>query len=163
MGQSMFLDNLRDHYPDFPQNTRILCVDHGSKTLGLAMSDPAQGVATPYKTLPRRKMKQDVVAFQMVIQDYQIGALLFGYPLDQHGQPGPRAQSVRDYARALSEQLPDQPIALWDERLSTAAVDKFMINTVDMSRTKRKQNVDKLAAQFILQGALDFLTRERSL
>lgn len=158
----MFLENLRDHYQDFPTQARILCVDHGAKTLGLAMSDAAQGVATPYKTLPRRKMKQDVVDFKEVIADYQIGAILFGYPLDKYGQPGPRAQSVRDYARALGDQLPDQMIALWDERLSTAAVDKFMINIVDMSRTKRKQNVDKLAAQFILQGALDFLSMVRS-
>lgn len=152
----MFLGHLRENRENFPTNTRILCVDHGEKTLGLAMSNDAQTIATPYKTLPRTKMKQDVVAFRSVMDDYAIGALLFGYPLDQRGKPGLRAQSVADYARALADQL-QCPTALWDERLSTAAVDRFMIETVDMSRTKRKQNIDKLAAQFILQGALDFM------
>lgn len=151
------MGHLRESLEKFPTTGRILCVDHGEKTLGLAVGDRLQGVATPLVTLKRTKMKQDVIALRPILDDYDVQALIFGYPLDQHGQPGKRAQSVTDYAKALAEQL-SLPIALWDERFSTSAVDKFMINTVDMSRTKRKQNVDKLAAQFILQGALDFLT-----
>ena len=152
----MFLGHLRESREKFPSSGRILCVDHGEKTLGLAVSDAGQGVATPLLTLRRTKMKQDIQALQPILNDYAVRALIFGYPLDQNGNPGKRAQSVSDYARALADQL-TLPICLWDERFSTAAVDRFMVETVDMSRTKRKQNVDKLAAQFILQGALDYL------
>ena len=153
----MFYGLLRENADELPTDVRLLGLDHGTKTIGLSLSDSGQSIATPLKTIPRAKMSADIKLIQEVMNEFEIGALVFGYPLDLRGEEGPRAQSVRDYASELARQLKTKPVFLWDERLSTAAVDRFMIDTVDMSRTKRKQNVDKLAAHFILQGALDFL------
>lgn len=136
-------------------------MDLGARTIGLAVSDSGQGIATPLKTVRRSKFTRDIEELKIVIDDYEIGGYVLGYPLNMDGSEGSRCQAVRHFA----EELMNYPrivgavpwIALWDERLSTVSVEDFLVETVDMSRTKRKQVVDKLAAQHILQGALDFI------
>ncbi len=144
-----------------PENVRLLGMDIGEKTIGLALSDPGQGIATPFKTIDRKKFTVDIQALKPIIADYAIGGYLLGYPVNMDGSEGPRCQSVRHFGEEMTshpEVFGQDPwIALWDERLSTVSVDRFLVESVDMSRTKRKQVVDKLAAQHILQGALDFM------
>ncbi len=151
---------LKDILATRPKNVRLLGMDLGSKTIGLALSDSAQSIATPFKTIQRTKFTKDIEELRPVIRDYEIGGYVLGFPLNMDGSEGPRCDSVRSFAQEM-ENYPQifgtKPwIALWDERLSTAAVEDFLVETVDMSRTKRKQVVDKLAAHLILQGALDF-------
>lgn len=144
-----------------PRAMRLLGLDLGEKTIGLALSDPMQRIATPYRTIDRRKFTLDIKDMATTIREYNIGGYILGYPVNMDGTEGPRCQSIRHFADEMANHPDifgaDPWIALWDERLSTASVDKFLINSVDMSRSRRKDNVDKLAAQFILQGALDFI------
>ena len=144
-----------------PDKTRLLGMDIGTKTIGLALSDPGQSIATPFKLIERTKFTKDIEFLRPIIKDYDIGGYVLGYPYNMDGSEGPRCQSVRHFAQEMENHpqiFGTNPwIALWDERLSTAAVEDFLVETVDMSRTKRKQVVDKLAAQHILQGALDFM------
>ena len=132
---------------------RILGLDVGSKTIGLALSDPALGLATPLSTIRRTKLAADTQALLGVIGEFQVGALVVGLPINMDGSEGPRCQSVRQFVANI-EQAVDLPVTLWDERLSTAAVTRELI-AADVSRKRRSQVVDKLAASFILQGALD--------
>lgn len=138
-------------------------MDLGTKTIGLAVSDSGQGIATPLKTIQRTKFTRDLETLKTVIDDYEIGGFVLGYPLNMDGSEGPRCEATRHFAQEMQNYPQivgtDPWIALWDERLSTVSVEDFLVNTVDMSRTKRKQVVDKLAAQHILQGALDFMVR----
>lgn len=143
------LDDLR--HLDGP----LLGLDPGTKTLGLAVSDATRLIATPVKTIARSKFTQDAKALQHIYDERSACALIVGYPLNMDGSHGPRTQSVRDFCTNLLK-LRDIPIYLWDERLSTLAVTRTMIDA-DMSRKKRKTNVDKLAASYILQGVLDRL------
>ncbi len=152
---------LKDIIDRRPMETRLLGLDLGAKTIGLAVSDAAQAIATPLKTINRTKFSRDIGDLAAVIRDYEIGGYVLGLPLNMDGSAGPRCDAVRSFADEL-ENYPqivgtDPWIALWDERLSTVSVEDFLIESVDMSRTKRKQVVDKLAAQHILQGALDFI------
>lgn len=149
---------LQEMLHDFPKEGRLLGVDPGTKTLGLALSTPDRSFATPYKTLHRTKYSQDVVLLREVVDEYGIVAVIMGYPLNMDGSEGGRAQSVRDLSNQLSKDL-NLPVALQDERLSTASVDNFLINSLDKSRKKRKQVVDALAAQVILDDALRLLNK----
>lgn len=153
---------LKEILADRPKNSRLLGLDIGTRTIGLAICDPGQSIATPLKLIERTKFTKDIEQLKPVIKDYDIGGYVLGYPYNMDGSEGPRCQAIRHFAQEM-ENYPQifgtNPwIALWDERLSTAAVDDFLVETVDMSRTKRKQVVDKLAAQYILQGALDFMS-----
>jgi len=152
---------LKDIIDTKPGNVRLLALDIGTKTIGLALSDSACMIATPLKTIARTKFTRDILELKPVIDDYQIGGFILGYPLNMDGTQGPRCQAVRHFAQELAahpEIVGTDPwIAFWDERLSTASVEDFLVEVVDMSRTKRKQVIDKLAAQHILQGALDFI------
>lgn len=144
-----------------PRDKRLLGMDLGDKTIGLAVSDHAQSIATPLVTLPRKKFAQDVKELERIVKDYDIGGYIMGWPVNMDGTTGPRCDVTRSYADEMTKYpqiLGTDPwIALWDERLSTASVEDFLVESVDMSRTKRKQVIDKLAAQHILQGALDFM------
>jgi len=133
---------------------RLLCLDIGSKTIGLALSDISITIATPMTTIWRKKFSQDVQQLQKLIEQEKIGGLILGLPIKMDGTKGPRCQSVYDFARNIEEHI-DIPIAFWDERLSTAAVERILIKEADMSRRKRSQVVDKMAAAYILQSALD--------
>lgn len=133
----------------------LLGLDPGTKTLGLAISDRTRLIATPLTTIRRKKFTPDATQLLQYYQDNDASALIVGLPLNMDGSAGPRVQSVRDFCTNLLR-LSDIPVFLWDERLSTAAVTRDMISA-DMSRTKRAQHVDQLAASYILQGVLDRL------
>lgn len=134
---------------------RLLGLDLGMKTIGLALSDVNRGIATPMKTIRRTKFTKDAEALLAVCAEQNVGGLVIGLPVNMDGSEGPRAQATRAFARNL-RQLTDLPIAFWDERLSTAAAERAMIEA-DMSRAKRAQKIDAAAAGIILQGALDRL------
>lgn len=152
---------LRDIIDSCPKNARLLGLDIGERTIGVALSDSGHSIATPLKLIERTKFTKDILELKKIIQDYGVRGYVLGYPVNMDGMEGPRCESIKHFAQEMGNHpdiFGDNPwIALWDERLSTVSVNKFLIEERDMSRTKRKQNVDKLAAQFILQGALDFI------
>ncbi len=139
-----------------PANQRLLGLDLGSKTIGLAISDSGLAVASPLETFRRKKFTADAEALIALIAERGIGGLVLGLPKNMDGSEGPRAQSTRQFAANLLEKI-DIPIALWDERLSTAAVERVLIDEADMTRKRRGEVIDKMAAGVILQGFLDFL------
>jgi putative Holliday junction resolvase len=138
---------------------RLLGLDLGEKTIGLALSDTLQTVATPLRTLPRGKFSKDAVILQLLIAEHGIGALVVGWPLNMDGSAGPSAQSAQAFARNFANQS-DRPLVLVDERLSTAAVTRTLLEA-DASRRRRREVVDKMAAAYVLQGALDRLSQLR--
>ncbi|MCA0434388.1 MAG: Holliday junction resolvase RuvX [Proteobacteria bacterium] len=134
---------------------RLLGLDLGTKTIGLATSDLTRQIATPRETILRKKFTLDAQALIAFAQKENIGLLVLGLPLNMNGSEGPRAQATRAFARNLAKLTP-LPLIYWDERLSTAAVERTMLEA-DLSRAKRSENVDKLAAAYILQSLLDAL------
>ncbi len=133
---------------------RLLGLDIGSKTIGLALSDVLLMLATPAKTIKRTKFTPDAEQLVALIAEQNVGGLVLGLPVQMDGEEGPACQSVRQFAENLLG-LIDIPIAFWDERLSTNAVERVLINEVDMTRKRRAEVIDKMAAAYILQGALD--------
>ena len=138
-------------------NRRLMGLDVGSKTVGLALSDPTQTVATPLQTLRRTKFLRDAEVLRRIAEEHEVGGLVIGLPVSMDGTEGPRCQSVRQFAINLFQVL-ELPTAFWDERLSTAAVQRMLIAEADMSRRRRGEVVDKAAAAYILQGALDAIS-----
>ncbi|NKB20611.1 MAG: Holliday junction resolvase RuvX [Alphaproteobacteria bacterium] len=138
-----------------PPNRRLLGLDIGEKTVGLGLSDISRTVATPMETLILKKFSKTAVQLLDICVEHEVAALIIGLPVNMDGTEGPRCQSVRQFARNLEAHF-DMEMGFWDERLSTVAVTKTMIEA-DMSRAKRAENVDKMAAAYILQGALDFM------
>lgn len=146
---------IEDLAPRLPIEARLLGLDVGTKTIGMALSDVTRSVATPYETIRRTKFTEDAKTILEVIETNQVGALVIGLPLNMDGSEGPRAQSIRAFARNLAA-LVDVPMVFWDERLSTAAVERHLIEA-NASRKRRAQVIDRMAAAYILQGALDRL------
>ena len=136
---------------------RLLGLDVGTKTIGVALSDSGRAIASPHSTIRRRKFAQDAEALAEIIAANDVGGAIVGLPINMNGSEGPRCQSTRQFAKHLSARLA-LPILLWDERLSTAAVTRTLLDA-DMSRKRRAEVVDKMAAAYILQGALDALGR----
>jgi putative Holliday junction resolvase len=136
------------------KGTRLLGLDLGDKTIGLALSDPGLTVASPIDTIRRGKFTRDAEALIRTIRDRGVGGLVIGLPVNMDGTEGPRCQSTRQFAANLLTKI-DIPIAFWDERLSTAAIERLLTDEADMTRARRAQVVDKMAAAYILQGALD--------
>ncbi len=136
---------------------RLIGLDLGTKTIGVALSDTRFTVATPMVVLKKAKLKEDVAALRAIIDEHGVGGIVLGLPKNMDNSEGPRAQSTRAFARNIEERL-GLPILLWDERLSTAAVTRTLIEA-DASRKRRAEVVDKMAAAYILQGALDRLGR----
>ncbi len=132
---------------------RLLGLDLGSKTIGLALSDVGRVIATPLLTIAHTKFTQDVKTLFQIIDREGVGGLVIGLPVSMDGTEGPRCQSVRQFAANLLA-LRDLPVAFWDERWSTAAVTRTLLEA-DTSRRRRAEVVDKMAAAYILQGALD--------
>ena len=157
----MTIGLIKDIVKKMPQGQSLLGIDVGKKTLGLAVSGGS--VATPLKTLNRTKFTNDIKDLAKIVREYEIGGFVLGLPLNMDGSEGPRCQSVRDFALELArypEVVGAKPwIALWDERLSTVSVENFVDESVGINRSKAKERgiTDKLAAQLILQGALDYL------
>ena len=134
---------------------RLAGLDLGAKTIGIALSDPGLRIATPLHTIRRTKFAADAAALLALCGREAVGGLVLGLPVNMNGTEGPRAQATRAFLRHLAP-LTDLPIVLWDERLSTAAAERAMIEA-DLSRKKRAEKIDAAAAAFILQGALDRL------
>jgi putative Holliday junction resolvase len=153
----MLLDDPRLLREAVPQGSRLLGLDVGTKTIGTALSDTRLVIASPLETIRRRRFQGDVAALFALMDRHGVGGLVIGLPLTMAGGDGPRTQSVRQFARNLLA-LRDMPIALWDERLSTAAVTREMI-AADLTRQRRAQIVDRVAAAYILQGCLDAIGR----
>ena len=135
------------------ESMRLLGVDLGSKTIGLAVSDPSLKIASPITTLKRSKLSSNALEFSNIIKDYQIGGIIVGLPINMDGTEGSRVQATRDWSLDLTRIL-GVPVAFWDERLSTVAVERMMLEA-DMTRNKRAAKIDQAAAAYILQGALD--------
>jgi putative Holliday junction resolvase len=146
---------------DLPQRlapeARLLGLDVGTKTIGMALSDVTRSVATPYHTLRRTKFTGDVLEIAAAIEENGVGAVVIGLPINLDGSEGRRAQSTRAFARNLASRI-KVPILLWDERFSTAAVERHLIEA-GASRKRRAEVIDRMAAAYILQGALDRLNR----
>lgn len=140
---------------DLPRDGRLLGFDLGEKTIGLALSDVHRQIATPLETLRRGKFSGDALRIGDIAKLHNIVGFVFGMPFNMDGSEGPRAQATRAFARNLAMRLP-LPIAFWDERMSTMAVERMLIDA-DASRARRRKLVDKLAAAYILQAALDRL------
>lgn len=138
-----------------PDRGKIMGLDLGTKTIGVAISDGMRYSATPLETIKRSKFTQDAERIIELIRENQVVAVILGLPLNMDGSEGPRVQSTRAFARNLAPRI-SLPIAFWDERLSTSAVTRMMIEA-DLRRDRRAEVVDKLAASYILQGALDRL------
>lgn len=136
---------------------RLLGFDLGSKTIGLAIGDSGLTIASPLETIRRKKSHIDFARLEEIIAERDVGGLVIGLPVNMDGSEGKRCEETRKFGADLAARF-DLPIIFWDERLSTAAVERAMIDA-DLSRGKRAKVVDKLAAAYILQGALDFLSR----
>jgi len=153
----MILDALDEMRRQMTPGSRLLAIDAGEKTLGLAISDSALKLASALETIRRTKFRADAARLQAICAARNVGGLVIGLPVNMDGSEGPRCQSVRQLAQNLVERDFAQPIAFWDERLSTSAVERFLVEEADLSRRRRAQVVDKMAAAYILQGALDYL------
>jgi putative Holliday junction resolvase len=149
---------------DLPQilakGQRVLGLDVGTKTIGLALSDTLLMVATPLRTIRRTRFKADAAEVLREVDAHGVGALAIGLPIALDGRESPRSQSVRQFARNLLE-IRDLPMVFWDERLSTAAVERTMIEA-DLTRRRRSEIIDRTAAAYILQGLLDRLAHGRA-
>ena len=148
-------NNIRSLVNVLPQGKKLLGIDLGTKTIGLAVSDLSLNIASPIKTLNRSKLKKNLPEIAFIASEHGIGGIIVGMPINMDGTVSARAQATKDWAFALVELL-FVPIAFWDERLSTAAVEKAMIKA-DLSRKRRAKRIDSAAATYILQGALDFI------
>lgn len=150
----MALFNITHLRAQIPPGQRLIGLDPGAKTIGVALSDVSLLLASPYSLLRRGKLSQASAELKAIARREGASGLVVGWPLSMDGSMGPAAQAVRDWARALSD-MTGLPTALWDERLSSAAVNRFLVAEADMTRRKRAAVVDQMAAAYILQAALD--------
>ena len=153
----MPLCNPADLKPLLHKGERLLGLDVGTKTIGMALSDTTLMVATPFDTIRRSRFRDDVQRLLEIVAKHGVGGFVIGLPLALSGGDSPRTQGVRQFARNLLAHR-DLPIVLWDERLSTAAVEREMI-AADLTRKRRAEIIDRAAAAYILQGFLDRLSR----
>jgi len=142
-----------------PPGARVLGLDVGAKTIGLALSDFRLHIASPLGTIRRARFREDMAALGALIAERSVGGLLVGLPLRLDGKDGPRTQSVRQFAKNVVAAR-EVPLTFWDERLSTLAVERDMV-AADLTRRRRAAIVDRVAAAYILQGYLDWLNRQR--
>jgi putative holliday junction resolvase len=150
----MPLFNLRDLRTSLARDRRLIGLDPGSRTIGVALSDVGLSLASPYGSLKRGKLRDSAAEVVAIARKEGAGGLVVGLPLSMDGTVGPAAQAARDWAVALSEAT-GLPTAMYDERLSSAAVNRFLIDQADLSRRKRAEAVDRMAAAWMLQAALD--------
>jgi putative Holliday junction resolvase len=158
----MLLRNISELPALLKKNQCLLGLDYGSKIIGVAVSDPLLRVASPLSSIPRVKFPQDSALLIKIIRERSIGGIVVGMPKNMEGdEDTPTAQAARAFVRNVTSHPemphPDIPVVFWDERFSTAAVERFMIAD-DMSRKRRQEVIDKAAAAYILQGALDALS-----
>ena len=155
MNAHMIIGDIQTFSLRLADHSALIGLDLGKKTIGMAISDDGRKIASALNTIRRTRFTQDAEFLLNIAVEYGVGGFILGLPLNMNGTEGPRCQSVRQFASNLSEKT-DIPMAFWDERLSTQAVERHLIAR-DVSRKRRAKVIDKLAAQFILQGALDFM------
>ncbi|MEL7177488.1 MAG: Holliday junction resolvase RuvX [Pseudomonadota bacterium] len=149
----MIADDIEAFHAALPAHRALVGLDLGDKTIGVAISDSLWSVATPLETIRRKKFGVDAAALLEIISKRNVGGILLGLPRNMDGTEGPRCQSTRAFARNL-ERLTDLPIGFWDERLSTVAAEKALLEA-DTTRKRRAEVIDHVAASYILQGVLD--------
>ena len=149
----MSADDIEAFHAALPAHRALVGLDLGDKTIGVAISDSLWSVATPLETIRRKKFGVDAAALLEIISKRNVGGILLGLPRNMDGSEGPRCQSTRAFARNL-ERLTDLPIGFWDERLSTVAAEKALLEA-DTTRKRRAEVIDHVAASYILQGVLD--------
>jgi putative pre-16S rRNA nuclease len=154
---ALFDEDIEGFKAALPAHGRLIGLDLGTKTIGVALSDVMISVGTPMLVLKKAKLKEDLANLSSIINEHEVAGIVLGLPKNMDGSEGPRCQSTRAFARNIDEPL-GVPILFWDERLSTAAVTRTLIEA-DASRKKRAEVVDKMAAAYILQGALDRMAR----
>ena len=153
----MVFQSLSELIKYLPKKSRLLGLDVGRKTIGLAVSDSDMKIATTVGTIRRSKFTKDVKNLDAIITERQVNGLVLGLPISMDGNEGPACQSVRQFAVNLDNIL-EIGITFWDERLSTSAVERLLTKEADLSRNRRSKIIDKVAAAYILQGVLDSLS-----
>ena len=153
----MVFQSLSELIKYLPKKSRLLGLDVGRKTIGLAVSDSNMKIATTVGTIRRSKFTKDVKNLDAIITERQVNGLVLGLPINMDGNEGPACQSVRQFAVNLDNVL-EIGITFWDERLSTSAMERLLTKEADLSRNRRSEIIDKMAAAYILQGALDSLS-----
>ncbi len=156
----MIFEDLTEYVAALPPAHGLMGLDLGDKTIGVAISDPRWSVASPHETVRRRKFGLDAARLLKIIAARDIGGVILGLPRNMDGSEGPRCQSTRAFARNFSR-LTDLPIGYWDERLSTVAAERALLEA-DTSRKRRAEVIDNIAASYILQGVLDRIGHIRS-
>ena len=151
--------DIQEFKQNLPKYKAILGFDYGDKRLGVAVSDLMWMVATPYKIIYRKDFKTDMVEIKKIIEEKEVGAIVYGLPLQMNGEEGETAAKVRAFAEKVFAQT-HLPFMFWDERLSSSAMERFLISELDMSRKRRKEVLDSSAAGYILQGVLDSLAQK---
>ena len=153
----MNLDELKTILPPYKA---LMGIDYGSKRMGIAVSDLLRGIATAHKIIYRSSWQKDVAEIKHIAEEKEICAIVYGLPLQMNGEEGEIAHEVRTFAEKLFKELP-LPYVFWDERLSSSAMENFLIKEADLSRQKRAKVLDSSAAAYILQGALDALNYQK--
>ena len=156
----MIYENILDFAGSISKHTALMGLDLGSKTIGIAISDGLRSVATPLKTIKRTKFSEDVEILFHLIAEREVSGIILGLPKNMDGSEGPRCQSTRAFARNIIR-FKDFPIAFWDERLSTVAAEKALLEA-DINRKRRSEVIDHVAASYILQGALDRMSHYKT-
>lgn len=157
IGSPMPVLDLADLPAALPQYAPVVGLDLGEKTIGVAVSDATRMIASPLETIRKSKFTDDANALFRLMESRGAAGIVVGLPVNMDGSEGPRCQSSRAFARNVLRLRPDLPIAFWDERMSSMAVNRMLIGEADVSRGRRAEVVDKAAAAWILQGALDRL------
>lgn len=152
----MIVESVEDFAQSLKQGHSLIGLDLGTKTIGVAVSDGLLSVASPLETIKRSKYTADAARLSEIIAKREIGGIVLGLPFNMDGSEGPRCQSTRAFARNFARQT-DLPITYWDERLSTVAAERALLEA-DASRKRRAEVIDNIAAAYILQGALDRLS-----
>jgi putative Holliday junction resolvase len=156
MSPGMAVLDLLDQPAALPRYAPVVGLDLGEKTIGVAVSDATRAVASPFSLIRKTKFTDDAAALFKLMDDRGAAGVVIGLPVNMDGTEGPRCQSARAFGRNLLR-LKDMPIAFWDERMSSMAVNRMLIDEADVTRARRAELVDKAAAAWILQGALDRL------
>ena len=156
----MIFEDIEGFAGAVPSGRGLLGLDLGTKTIGVALSDRLLSVASPLETIKRKKFGVDAARLLEIAQNREAGGIILGLPRNMDGSEGPRCQSTRAFARNL-EKLTDLPITYWDERLSTVAAERALLEA-DATRKRRAEVIDNVAASYILQGALDRLRHMRA-
>jgi len=156
----MICDTIDAFALTLPKGRPVMGLDLGTKTIGVAISDRLLSVATPTETIKRKKFSVDAARLLEIATDRDVAGLVLGLPRNMDGSEGPRCQSTRAFARNL-EGLTDLPITFWDERLSTVAAERALLEA-DTTRKRRAEVIDNVAASYILQGVLDRMTHMRA-